>query len=197
MGTDKALLQFNGTSLIERVLATLAPDFRDILIVGDRPEYYGLRARVVSDAWPGAGALGGIATALRRAENPYVMCLACDMPLVSHRLLRAMATEPRDFDVLALVTTLMRGSSAYRSIVHPLHAIYARGALPVIEQRIAAGLLRTTEAVHALNARLLDEAWIRRYDPTLASLTNVNTPSEMREAMKTFRSNSGSMGATK
>jgi molybdopterin-guanine dinucleotide biosynthesis protein A len=53
----------------------------------------------------------------------------------------------------------------------PLPAAFARGALPVLERRLAAGELRLAEALHELEARVveLDEA----------QLANANTPAEL------------------
>jgi molybdopterin-guanine dinucleotide biosynthesis protein A len=184
MGVDKALMRFAGSTMIERVLTILFAVSHDVMIVGDRPEYHKFGTRMVADIWPGAGALGGIASALCSARSSHVLCVACDMPLLSQPLLRAMADEPRDYDVLALVTAHRDDETPVSEVVHPLHAIYSRDALPLIEKRIRAGSLRAEDAVRALNARFLQAEWIRRFDPTFQSLTNVNTPADLQAALR-------------
>src|SRR5690606_911341 len=98
MGQDKALLDWNGTPMLAHILARLRPLgelIAEVLIVGDRPQYHEFGAAVIADRYPGAGTLGGIATALEVARNDWVLILACDMPLISAALIREMLKLPR------------------------------------------------------------------------------------------------------
>jgi molybdopterin-guanine dinucleotide biosynthesis protein A len=49
------------------------------LVAGDAAPYAGLGVPVISDFFPGRGAVG-IHAALRHAAHPLVLCVACDMP---------------------------------------------------------------------------------------------------------------------
>jgi len=87
-GTDKARAEIAGVRLLDRALAAtegLAP----VWVVAGPPERAATLApllpphvRVVADDRPGAGPIGGIATALRLAGVGWVAVLAVDLPLV-------------------------------------------------------------------------------------------------------------------
>jgi molybdenum cofactor guanylyltransferase len=87
-GTDKARAKVAGVRLLDRALAAtegLAP----VWVVAGAPERAATLApllpphvRIVADDRPGAGPIGGIATALRLAGVGWVAVLAVDLPLV-------------------------------------------------------------------------------------------------------------------
>lgn len=180
MGRHKALLEYAGRSLLERAaetLATLQPDVGEIFVVGEWPEYRTLPLRFVPDDQPSVGPLGGIATALRVAASERVLVVACDMPRLSSQLLAAMLAESGHEQVLVPVLRDIGASSAPR--YEALHAIYHRSCLAAIEDRIRANDLKATSFFAAVSVRELDEQWLRAHDPSLESLTNINTPEEM------------------
>jgi molybdopterin-guanine dinucleotide biosynthesis protein A len=177
MGADKAMLEVAGATLLGRTLAALRAVSDDVTIIGARPVYERFGMPMVSDDYPGAGALGGLATALRVARYEQTLVVACDMPLLSSALLQGMAAEPRDYD--ALVPLLSGGPQPQPQ---PLHAVYARSCLPTIVQRLKAGKLSVVELLDDLRVCWLDEAWQRRFDPLLRSTHNANTPAQLDEA---------------
>src|SRR6266536_1010708 len=78
-GADKASLPIGDTRIIDRQLAALAAvtvknGVR--IIADDRDRYAGLGLRVIPDAIPGAGPLGGLYTALLDASHDHVLILA-------------------------------------------------------------------------------------------------------------------------
>jgi molybdopterin-guanine dinucleotide biosynthesis protein A len=106
------------------------------------------------------------------------MIVACDMPKLSKPLLEAMLLTAGDED--ALVPEPI-GEAAPR--LEPLHAVYRRTCLAAIDACLARGELKTTAFLGAVRVRTLDEGWLRRYDPTLASFVNVNTPEDLHAAL--------------
>jgi molybdopterin-guanine dinucleotide biosynthesis protein A len=181
MGADKAMLDVAGAPLLARSLAAARAVSDDVTIVGWRPAYARFGTPMAPDDFPGAGALGGLATALRVARYERTLVIACDMPLLSTALLRAMAAEPGDYD--ALVPRLSNGQRS-RPQPQPLHAVYSRSCLPAIVQRIQAGKLSVVALLDDLRVRWLDDAWLRRFDPQLRSTHNANTPAQLAEARR-------------
>ncbi|MFM9108738.1 MAG: molybdenum cofactor guanylyltransferase [Chloroflexota bacterium] len=125
MGSDKALLPATpgGQTLLERALATVSDVADETFIVASgRPEYERFGVPVVADLHPGAGALGGIATALRAARCERCLVVACDMPFLNPVLLNAMIGWPGDWDVLA---PSIAGESRQGpgQVIQTLHAI--------------------------------------------------------------------------
>lgn len=181
MGTDKALLEVGGMTLLERTLDVVRQVSDDVFVVGDRRPYHRFGVPVVADAYPGTGPLGGIATALRHARNDLVLVVACDLPFLSGSLLRAMADYPRDYDALVPLVRAV-GESGERPVFQPLHAIYTRRCLAVIEAYLAKGGRKVSGFFDAIDVRTLDEAWVREIDPELDSFVNANNPGELQRA---------------
>jgi molybdopterin-guanine dinucleotide biosynthesis protein A len=188
MGTDKALLEVAGRPLLARVIEVLRGLGDDVFVVGDRAQYRRFGARVVPDAYPGAGALGGIATALRHAQYDVTVVVACDMPFLSVEVLQAMALEPRDYDVLVPVKEGERSTRGGDRTFETLHAIYSRACLPVIEQCIQRGDLKVTDLFSHVRVRVLSNDWVRAIDPDGRSTVNVNDPAELQRVRQLWES---------
>src|SRR5215211_755209 len=93
-GADKAALAIGGARIIDRQLAALSAVADDVRIVAnDRDRYAGLGVRVIPDALPGRGPLGGLHAALLDAAHDRVLVLACDLPFVTAALLERLVTE--------------------------------------------------------------------------------------------------------
>lgn len=179
MGTDKALLTLGDRTMLERVLAVVSALSDDVFLVGDRPAYRTLGVRVVADDHPGAGPLGAIATALRRARYDRVLVVACDMPCLSPEVLQAMAAVDADADAIVPVTPAARSDQGGSQTYETLHAMYRRSCLPAIERRITAGDLKIAGLLDDVRVMVLDEHWLRQHDPDLRSFENVNTPEDI------------------
>jgi molybdenum cofactor guanylyltransferase len=179
MGTDKALLPLvaGGPPMLAVVLDRLSAVADETIVVADdRPRYAALGARVVPDLSRHVGALGGIQAAIAWSAHEYCLVVACDMPFLSLPLLRRMAAEPRDYDVLV---PLIPGESRQRNdglVYQTLHAIYSKRCLPFIEKRIAEGRKQVVGFFDDVRVRTLDVAEISRWDPHLRSFFNANTP---------------------
>lgn len=184
MGRDKALMPLvaGGPPMLAIVLDRLRRVADDITIVSDpRPGYDRFGATVAPDEWPGTGALGGIATALRHAAHPHCLVVACDMPFLSPVLLRYMVDQPRDYDVLA---ARFPGESRQGGgmVVQTLHAIYGRRCLHPIETQLATGNRQVVGFFPSVAVRFLEEDVVRGMDSDLASFFNANTPEAAAEA---------------
>jgi len=84
-GEDKGLLALAGQSMIEHVLAALAPQVDTLLISANRNreryEHFGYR--VVPDVLGSyLGPLVGVASAMQAATTPYLLSAPCDSPLL-------------------------------------------------------------------------------------------------------------------
>jgi molybdopterin-guanine dinucleotide biosynthesis protein A len=179
MGQDKALLPFQGRTLIERVLGRASHLADEVLVTTNKPENYAfLGLKLVPDVIPGRGALGGLYTALSAAAQPLVAVVACDMPFVSSELLafeRDLLLK-EGFD--AAIPRTAGGTE-------PFHAVYRReGCLPHVEAVIQADKWRVDAWYAKANVRLLSPEETRPYDPRGLAFWNVNTPEELAEAEK-------------
>src|SRR5215210_6290328 len=165
------------------VLERLSAGADDMIVVADeQARYTGFGVRVVPDLSRHVGALGGIQSAIAWSVHEHCLVVACDMPFLSLPLLHRMADEPRDYDVLV---PLIPGESRQRGdglVYQTLHAIYSKRCLPFIEQQIAAGNKQVVGFFEDVRVRTLDVGEIARWDPSLQSFFNANTPEALRVA---------------
>ena len=177
MGEDKALKQFLGRPLIQRVVDRLRPIADELIVTTNRPEDYSfLRARLVSDLIPDRGALGGLYTAIVSATYPLVAVVACDMPFANTRLIEGMSRlmVQHEADVV-----IVKSDGGYE----PLHAVYRREiCLPAIESAINADLWKVIAWFPQVKVHTLTVEEIKPLDPDGLAFWNVNTPEEFAEA---------------
>lgn len=183
MGEDKALKDFLGRPLIQRVMDRLAPIADEIIVTTNSPDDYSfLNLRLIPDVRPGRGALGGLYTAIASAAQPIVAVVACDMPFASAGLIEAatrlMVQEEAD-------VVIVKTDEGYE----PFHAVYRRETcLPAIEAAIDADQWKVIAWFPQVKVRVLTPEEVKRYDPTGLAFWNVNTPEEFSEAERIARS---------
>jgi molybdopterin-guanine dinucleotide biosynthesis protein A len=179
MGRDKALETIAGRTLLERAVDAVRDVTTDVSIIGRRDAYLGCGVPVIADDYPGAGPLGGIATALRHSRREFVLVVACDLPFLSVPLLRAMAALPRTYDVLLPVTAAAERHQDGEVTRQTLHAIYRRSCRARFDACLERGERQVVAALAGLDVRELPESWLREYDPDLQSLMNTNRPADL------------------
>ncbi len=177
MGQDKALLPFLSKPLITRVISRVADLADEVLVTTNTPENYGfLDLPLVSDVYPGRGALGGLYTALNAASQPFVGVVACDMPFVNPDLLKAELDLLVQTGCDAAIPQVGEGTE-------PFHAVYRRDAcLPAIRAALHAEKWRVNSWFADVNMRYLSPEEILEHDPHQLAFWNVNTPEEFRRA---------------
>jgi molybdopterin-guanine dinucleotide biosynthesis protein A len=178
MGTDKALIPFQGQPLISRVIHRVSPIADEILVTTNRPQDFDfLSYALITDLLPGRGALGGVYTALSAATQPLVALVACDMPFVNHKLLEAQCNTLRQHNADVVIPRLDGG-------LEPFHAIYDREkCLPHILQSIQQDRWRVDSWFSKVNIYYFEETELQKYDPRQMSFWNVNTPEELERAL--------------
>jgi molybdopterin-guanine dinucleotide biosynthesis protein A len=160
MGRDKALLPYQGTTLVEWVAARVKDAAGDVALVGAPERYAHLSIPALPERYAGCGPLSGIEAALRAGRAGWNLIVACDMPGLSTALLRELleSAAQADCDVLAAAGTHPE----------PLCAVYHRRCLPVVESALAGQRYAVHEVLSRLSLALLPVG-----DP--AVLRNVNT----------------------
>jgi FdhD protein len=174
MGTDKAFLKLAGLPLISHVLKALGTITDRIIIVTNAPAAYAsFDALLVQDVFDKRGPLTGIYSGLLAAKDTYSIVVACDMPFLSPGLISYMAGLAEGYDV---VVPQIAGR------VEPLHAIYSKGLLPLIEKRLQQDARQIQGLFSEARVRYVTAPEIDRYDPERRSFKNLNTPEEYKEA---------------
>jgi molybdopterin-guanine dinucleotide biosynthesis protein A len=180
LGSDKALETVDNQSLLQRVVTQLSSFSSEIIIVTAKgkslPPFFGNpRFRIVADAYPGRGALVGLATGLAASRARYNLAVACDMPFLNQALLRYMLGLAAGFDLVV---------PRLGDLVEPLHAVYAKSCLAPIEWVLEQRNSRIDAFFERVKVRYVEADEIDRFDPRHLSFFNVNTRADLEEARR-------------
>jgi molybdopterin-guanine dinucleotide biosynthesis protein A len=172
-GVDKLALVIDGATILDRLVAVLAPRVAEIVIATPR-DVAGYRC--VRDA-PGEGPLAGIAAGLDACATPWLVVVAGDMPYLTGALVdRILAARGGDDRLLAAVRPAWDAVGvSHVGRPEPLVcALYAPSVRPAVARRLAAGRFK---ASGLLADEGLAVAWVEEPDPR--PLVNVNTPADL------------------
>lgn len=170
MGRDKALLQVDGVSLVDRAVARMATVAEHVLVASG-PRALG-RPDEVADAPDCSGPLAGIVGALRRFDGDVLAVVPVDAP----------DTEPR---VIARLAELCHESGRAACVldadghVQALHAVIAREAAPAVEARLAAGERSPRGLLAWLDARRVDVDGWGDLDVAGSTVRDWDTPEDL------------------
>jgi molybdopterin-guanine dinucleotide biosynthesis protein A len=68
----------------------------------------------------------------------------------------------------------------------PLHAIYPRTLLKPIERLLQQGELKIIKTYQGMRVREVTGEELKRFDPDLHTLSNFNTPEELKKLLETY-----------
>ena len=128
------------------------------------------------DLVPDGGALGGIYTALEVAQGP-VFCCACDMPFLNDSLIRSMADNFTNLDVLL---------PKLDGRLHPLHAFYSLDCITPIRAALDSGERKIISFFPQVRVAYFTEDRGPDVEAMRLALFNINTQSELVWAQKTI-----------
>ncbi|GGM72219.1 hypothetical protein GCM10010106_18150 [Thermopolyspora flexuosa] len=187
MGTPKAWLDWHGSTLLYRTAAVLRRTVGGPVVVvaapGQRLPHLPAGVTVTEDPVEGRGPMQGLAVGLAAVADAAETAFVCstDMPFLHpafvRRVLRELADSPAD---LALPVV-----GGYRQ---PLAAAYRTSLAGLVADLLAKGDLRPGMLFqHCTVAwldepRLLTDPDLAACDPSLESVTNVNTPEDYAAA---------------
>lgn len=166
MGRDKALLEFEGETLVTRAARRLAEVCEEVLTAdGGR----GLSPGSILDG-PGHGPAAGLLGAARARPGRSLLVLAVDLPSVPVPLLEELARSEADLAI-----------PRWAGGVEPLCALYGPAALAVLEERVGQGRLDlwTLPETPGLAVRWLGEEDLRRFGEPARLFLNLNRPEDL------------------
>ena len=171
-GRDKARAVLDGVPLITRVAAALESVALDVQVVAARAgEYDDLKLRTLTDARPGRGPLGGLATALKdrlaRHGPGWLLLASCDLidpPASWVKLLMDHAAEGAE-------VVAFRGEW-----IEPLLALYHTSLRPTVQRHLDENRLPMWRLCEAAEAVVMD------LPDGQKRLRQANTPEELKES---------------
>lgn len=167
MGRDKALLPYQGATLVEWVASRVRQAVGSVVLVGGVERYSQLAIPCISETYAGDGPLSGIEAAL---ASPYArdwnLVVACDMPgLSTHMLQRLAAATVCEASVVAALGPASPGSDPR---LEPLCAAYHVRLLPAVRQAISERKLKLINLLPEWKAVGVEAA-------DSGTLSNINT----------------------
>lgn len=164
-GANKALLQLQQQTFLSRLENALS-DFDEKLIslqdaswLGDSPFL------PVLDQVTDRGPMEGLRCSLSLCRSDALLVVACDMPLFSGELAKAMIQAGEGFDAVICRDSMGK--------LHPLCGIYSKQCLPVMDSLIAQGNYRIMEITKLVPTRIFP---LNDFAFSDTLLSNINTP---------------------
>lgn len=186
MGTDKALLKYEGKYFIEQISDELLWFEERIVARGNNCNFsktIETMWKVIPDFYPDHGPIGGLHAALSTCRSEALFVVTCDMPLVKSELARRLCAVMQTADTGEMWED-MDGEhvEAYDAVIsvgddgkiHPLCGVYRKSVLPILEEQIVSGQNRVMEALKKMRVKYVT------IDSSVEAqqLSNINTPKD-------------------
>ena len=172
-GSNKALAPWFSCRLIDAVVQAAKKVCQKVIIIAKDPRPYSyLGLPIYPDIVFGKGPMAGLQSALYHTETERVLLLGCDMPILSTELLNQMWKIPTWAPIIIPGTP--HG-------LEPLHAIYHKSLLYLVNYQISAGRLSLQSFIRKLPHFTVD---IQKRYPFTEYFSGANTPKELAELKK-------------
>lgn len=178
LGQDKVSLVIGGEGLLQRTISHLKQLNQEIILVlaqgQSLPEFdNSTDVRLAMDVELGNGPLVGVYSGLKASNDDYNIVVACDMPFLNIELLRYMIGLVPGFDIVI---------PRVGDKVEPLHAVYSRSCLDIIEGMISEGNLKVSNLLELVKVRYVEGDELDKFDPDHQSWFNINMPADLKKA---------------
>jgi len=180
MGQSKAWLRFGSETLLQRVVRRLLHVDEPLVVVraqGQALPDLPTQVRIVDDTRADRGPLQGLESGFDALNHDVarVFVSSTDAPFVDRSLIALLEQRRNPADDVVVPRAHER--------LHPLAAIYDLRVLPEIKKMLAEDQLRLMDLLGRVRTQVVPEDDLRRIDPRLRCLMNVNTPDAHRLAL--------------
>ncbi len=165
MGSDKAVIEFEGKKLIEYSLGVMREVAATTIISANNAQYSNFAETVISDNYKDIGPLAGLEACLRISNTRANLFAPCDTPFLNVEFLNTILKNIADYD--AVVPISANGK------MKPLTGYYSRNILAVIVQQIERGDFKVQNLLKKIRTNFLPLENHR-------ILKNINTPDDLR-----------------
>lgn len=179
-GSDKALISFDGMTLIEYIYNNLQENFSRVIVVGSQDKYSFLKgAEIREDIYQDSGPLAGIYTGLYYSESRYNFICGCDMPFLDKDYFDLLKKEKVEKPAAEIIVPRFKG------YLEPLAAIYKRSLLAKIRVEILNNNLKIKSFYQKSSKRIIKEELLKKdLNIDLERLFfNLNYPEDLEKAL--------------
>lgn len=187
---EKALLEFEGKTILERLLESLFPVVDEVILsIRDRTQEQKFKPlleklpsseiRFCFDNLKDAGPLEGIRAGLLESRSEYSFACAGDMPFVNSRVVDLLFEKADGHDA-----ALPRWEDGK---FEPLHAVYSKKMIPEIEKTFEKGKRSVLTPVFEMqDVVFVEVSEIRKIDPSLRTFANINTAEDLENMIESM-----------
>lgn len=179
MGRSKAALELCGVPMLVRMARLVGSVAGEPAVIGNLNGSDSFGLATISDEWPGAGPLGGIATALGASSAAWNLIVACDLPYLTKPWLEFLVRRAVDSEADAVLPTNTRGAE-------PLCAMYNKRSEAAIRAALARGVRKVTDGLADSLVELVDPFEWKAFDSEGLLFKNMNSPEDYEEARRRF-----------
>lgn len=180
MGSDKAFLDFEGRTLLDRAFELALSIAPRVSIVGSAKRFSRL-GPVVEDIFRDCGPLGGIHAALRSSQTELNLMLAVDTPFVPGAFLQYLLGVARKAPGALVIVP-----RAYERM-QTLCGVYRRGFADAAEKALCTGEYRIDILFNTVPIRVIEEEELQGAGFSPAIFRNLNTPVDLESAKRLAR----------
>lgn len=177
MGRDKAFLDIDGQTLLERAIAKARGLTQNTTIIGSRAKFAAF-GPVVEDVFLERGPLGAIHAALAASISELNLVLAVDMPFVQEGFLRWLIGEARKSEA---VVTVVRSTGR----LQPLCGVYRKSFGEIAQRSLEAGENKIDRLFSGVPTCVIEEKQLVSAGFSSAMFRNVNTREDWEEVLST------------
>jgi molybdopterin-guanine dinucleotide biosynthesis protein A len=175
MGRDKALLEVGGCEMVVRTTRLVESVVGRAVVIGHPEGLESLGLQVIPDDWPGAGPLGGIATALRASSARWNLIAACDLPYLTKAWLDHMVARAESSSADAVLPMNVQGAE-------PLCAMYHKRCEAFVRAALERGTRKVTEGLAGVVIEPIELSEWKAFDGDGLLFKNMNSPADYEEA---------------
>ena len=138
MGRDKAMLEIEGKSLLQRVCEIAALLTPEVYVLTAWPDRYRStlteKSKFLVEYNPGCGPLVALTQGLKEIAAEWILLLACDLPLLNAQIIQKWASQLTDFPPSTLAVVPYQNPRW-----EPLCGFYRQQSLPSLQSFIDKG----------------------------------------------------------
>lgn len=168
MGTDKALIQIDGKTLLEKIIQICQPLCTQILISSNNSAHEKFGYKIIPDEIKNCGPLGGIYSCLKKSETDWNFIISVDAAFVKPDFISFLISKTGNYDAVAPVHNLGK---------EPLIALYHKNNLKEIEKMLNSKNYKMTHLLNSINTRFVDsQKWVEEFPEIFR---NLNQPCDI------------------
>ena len=185
MGQDKGSMTIQNKPMIKHILDTLNHQINEVIIVLNNQERirkysefinfkeYEYKIKILEDTIKDKGPLSGILTGLKEIKSEYGLIIPCDSPYTSKKYINTIFNEI-DNNYQGIVP--YHDSKNKLKTSEPLHSIYHKNTIPLIEKLINENTLTIKGLIEKINVKfvLIDNKKIEKKE-----FRNLNSPKDI------------------